>query len=269
MKKPLILFLIICIFCTSFTFPGYKKSKTILAVFAHPDDEAVTNVSALLAKYAREGHRVYLIIATKGELGTNDFAGIPAGDSLARVRAMEAECAAKKLGIQPVILLGMNDGKLATTDFTGKKVREKIDSTLQLYQPDVIITWGPDGGYGHFDHRSVHTIVTEIVQSGVLPKTKLYYAAMPVDILEKALATKQLNNWMYNNWKPVDRKYATTRIFVARDDQQKAIDALHCHRSQFDKDNMEQNRLWMLSTRDTVFLRPFIAAQKISYSLFK
>jgi LmbE family N-acetylglucosaminyl deacetylase len=269
MKKPLLFFLAITAICTSFTFHAGNNSKTIMAIFAHPDDEAVTNISAVLAKYAREGYRVYLVIATKGELGTNDFAGIPAGDSLANVRAREAGCAAKKLMIQPVILLGMNDGKLTTTDFTGKTLREKIDSTLQLYKPGVIITWGPEGGYGHFDHRTVHNVVTELWQAGTLPQSKLYYAAMPTDVLEKAVATGQFKNWMYHYWKPVDRKFATTRIVVTKEDQQKAIEALYCHWSQFDKDNMEQNRLWMVSTKDTIFLRPFIPAKKISYSLFK
>lgn len=269
MKKPLFFFLAAMIICTSFTFYTRSNSKTIMAIFAHPDDEAVTNISAVLAKYAREGHKVYLVIATKGELGTNDFAGIPAGDSLAHVRAGEADCAIKKLGIQPVILLGMNDGKLTSTDFTGKTLREKIDSTLQLYNPDVIITWGPEGGYGHFDHRTVHNVVTELWQSGKLPQSKLYYAAMPTDVMDKVLSTGQLKNWMYRYWKPVDRKFATTRIVITREDQQKAIEALYCHWSQFDKDNMEQNRLWMLSTKDTIFLRPFIHSKKISYSLFE
>src|SRR5574338_465320 len=269
MKKLFLLFLSMAIVGIAFSFYPHHESKTIMAIFAHPDDEAVTNVSAVLAKYAREGHKVYLVIATKGELGTNDFAGIPAGDSLAHVRAREADCAAKKLGLQPVILLGMNDGKLATTDFTGKMLREKIDSILQLYKPDVIITWGPEGGYGHFDHRSVHNIVTELIQSGKMPPAKLYYAAMPSDVMDKALASGQLKNWMYHYWKPVDRKLTTTRIIVTKEDQQKAIEALHCHWSQFDKDNMEQNRLWMLSTKDTIFLRPFISSNKISYNLFE
>jgi LmbE family N-acetylglucosaminyl deacetylase len=163
----------------------------------------------------------------------------------------------------------MNDGKLTTTDFTGRILREKIDSTFQLYKPDVIITWGPEGGYGHFDHRSVHNIVTELWQSGKMRASKLFYAAMPSDVMEKALATGQLKNWMYHAWKPVDRKFATTCIVVSKEDQQKAIEALYCHWSQFDKNNMEQNRLWMLSTKDTIFLRSFISSKKISNSLFE
>ncbi len=63
------------------------KSKTILAIFAHPDDE--TTVSPLLAKYAAEGAKVYIAVATDGRLGVTEHAQIPAGDSLASVRAGE------------------------------------------------------------------------------------------------------------------------------------------------------------------------------------
>jgi hypothetical protein len=45
--------------------------------FAHPDAEAVTNASSLLARYARDGYKVYLVIATKGEIGTRQHAGVP------------------------------------------------------------------------------------------------------------------------------------------------------------------------------------------------
>lgn len=60
-----------------------KEKKVIMAIFAHPDDEAVSNVSPLLTKYANEGYTVYLVIATKGELGVAKHANIPPGDTLA------------------------------------------------------------------------------------------------------------------------------------------------------------------------------------------
>src|SRR5690606_18044554 len=84
--------------------------KTIMAVFAHPDDEI--DVSPLLTKLALQGHKVYLTIATNGDMGVRDHAKIPAGDSLARVRARETECTCKTLGINPPIMLGLGDGKL-------------------------------------------------------------------------------------------------------------------------------------------------------------
>src|SRR5512146_1346015 len=68
-----------------------QPPKTILAVFAHPDDERI--VGPLLAGYARSGVRTLLVIATDGRKGVTPHAHIPAGDSLARVRAGEARCA--------------------------------------------------------------------------------------------------------------------------------------------------------------------------------
>ncbi|HMU47382.1 MAG TPA: PIG-L family deacetylase [Chitinophagaceae bacterium] len=243
--------------------------KIIMAIFAHPDDEAVTNVSSLLSKYAREGHTVYLVIATKGELGTNAHAGIPAGDSLADVRAREAHCACKALGVEPPILLGLGDGSLAS-GFTQEPVHKKIDSVLKKYKPDIIITWGPDGGYGHMDHRTVHTTVTDLYQSGEInKKTVLYYAGMPTEFWRPWTEQKKGRIWMYNNWNTVAEKYLTTRIKVSETDLNKAIAALYCHWSQFPKEDMEETSRWMKSTNDTVFLRPFLPASKISYSLLQ
>ncbi|MGV3528521.1 MAG: PIG-L deacetylase family protein [Flavisolibacter sp.] len=242
-----------------------QEKKTIMAVFAHPDDEAVTNVSAVLARYARMGHDVYLVIATKGELGTNKHANIPAGDSLAAVRAGEALCTSEKLGIHPTILLELGDGALAK-DFTAQPVREKLDSTLRLYKPGVIITWGPDGGYGHIDHRTVHNVVTELVQSGALPfSTALYYAAHPADVWQQQ--SSNYNTWMYKNWKPVAKRYLTTRIACSAGDRRRAIEAMRCHWSQFNADVMNETEKWMKSTGDTVYLRPFVSADKISGGL--
>src|SRR6266540_6002529 len=80
-------------------------ARTLVAVFAHPDDETI--VSPALAYYARQGARVYVVIATDGRKGVSKHAGIPAGDSLATVRAGEARCSARELGVQPPILFGL------------------------------------------------------------------------------------------------------------------------------------------------------------------
>ena len=70
---------------------------TLLAVFAHPDDETV--IGPLLAKYSREGHKVHLITLTAGQKGVSEHAKIPEGDALAAVRAKELACSAEKLGL--------------------------------------------------------------------------------------------------------------------------------------------------------------------------
>ena len=106
--------------------------RTLVAVLAHPDDE--TLVGPALARYAREGIRVFLVIATDGRRGANAHARIPAGGSLARVRAAEARCSARALGLEPPILLGFPDAGLADfAPWPGKRLdtlATRIDSVL-------------------------------------------------------------------------------------------------------------------------------------------
>ncbi len=264
----------ICLFClasfsTSAQKTEQKDKKVIMAIFAHPDDEAVSNVSPLLTKYASEGHTVFLVIATKGELGVAKHAKIPAGDTLAMARAEEANCACKALGIRPPVLLGLGDGSLAK-DFTGKPLREKLDSVFKSYQPDVFITWGPDGGYGHMDHRTVHAVVTELFQSGEYVKPQqLYYTGIETENWKQTPAFKTWVKRMFDLWKPVKKEYLTMRIKCSKQNNADAESAMQCHKSQFATNEMEDIKLWMKNTnRDTVYLRPFIPAKKISYGLF-
>src|SRR3954467_6571302 len=95
-----------------------SASAPILAVFAHPDDERV--IGPLLSKLAREGRETHLVIATDGAKGVTDFAHIPAGAKLAAARTKEATCAANRLGVRHLHLLGLPDGGLASFDVLGK-----------------------------------------------------------------------------------------------------------------------------------------------------
>ena len=86
-------------------------SKTLVAVFAHADDEGAAG--PVLARYARQGAQVYLIIATDGAQG-GAHTSIPRGQELARVRSEEARCATDALGIHPPMLLGFPDAQLGS-----------------------------------------------------------------------------------------------------------------------------------------------------------
>jgi len=260
--------LVFLFFASSLDNTQQVEKKTIMAIFAHPDDEIT--VSALLAKYANEGHTVILVIATKGELGATEHAKIPAGDTLAVARAKEAACACEKLSIKAPVLLGLGDGSLAK-DFTGQPLRQKLDSVIKLYKPDLIVTWGPDGGYGHMDHRTVHNVVTELFQSGEYSNPeRLYYTGIPSENLKQMphFQTNQIKR-MSALWKPVKKEYLTVRIKCSKQDLGKAEAAMQCHQSQFSKEQMEDIKLWMSNiNRDTIYLRPFIPIKNISYTLF-
>src|SRR5437762_12965356 len=95
-----------------------QMRRPILAVFAHPDDERV--IGPLLSKLAREGRETHLVIATDGSKGVRDFAHIPAGPQLAAARTKEAQCAANRLGVRQLHLLGLPDGGLASFNALGK-----------------------------------------------------------------------------------------------------------------------------------------------------
>ena len=140
-----------------------QAPRTLLAVFAHPDDELT--VAPALSRYAREGVRVLLAFATGGEQGVAPHAGIPAGPGLAAARANEVRCAASALGIAPPILLGFRDGQLAS-ESTLRALERELRDLFERDRPDSVVTWGPDGGYGHPDHRLVGAVVTQIVQAG-------------------------------------------------------------------------------------------------------
>ncbi len=112
-----------------------------------------------------------LIIASDGIAGGGPQGNIPRpettvpGEELGRQRVEEARCATQALGIAPPMLLGFPDGKLG--DYVGDRalsyrVTQRIAEELARLRPDAVVTWGPDGGTGHPDHRIVSNIVTQL-----------------------------------------------------------------------------------------------------------
>ena len=211
-------------------------SKTLVVVAAHADDE--TPIAPILARYAREGVQVYLIIATDGGAGAGQQGHIPRpdgtvpGEELVRQRSEEARCASQALGIQPPILLGFPDGKLG--DYIGDRtliyqVTQRIAEELARLHPDAVITWGPDGGTGHPDHRIVGNIATQLQRFGApgVPE-RVFYMNLPVEGMramnpprpEPPLVVPQA-------------KFFTVRVPFAPEDLQATKRAAACHRSQF------------------------------------
>jgi len=247
--------------------PAPKKEegpRTLLAIFAHPDDEAT--VSHVLAKYAAEGVKVYLAIAADGRYGVTKHAKIPAGDSLAAVRNEEAKCAAEKLGIQPPIMFGLHDqlkmGEgLKPTHDQLNTLREKVKELFTSLKPDVVITWGASGWTGHHDHRLVSAVVTEVFQSQTWGKpAQLFYAAIPTGNLP-ADSPVQLAT--------VDSSFLTVKIPIADADFEKAKASWHCHKSQYTPETIEgMHQLIKASLKGTAYFQPLIAVSKEQHSLF-
>jgi LmbE family N-acetylglucosaminyl deacetylase len=122
----------------------------LLAVLPHPDDETL-GMGSTLARYAAEGVETCLVCATRGERGWFDSEGPNPGlEEVARIREAELRCAADNLGLHEVSFLGYIDGDLDQAD--PEEIIGRIVSHIRRIKPHVVVTFGPDGVYGHPDH---------------------------------------------------------------------------------------------------------------------
>lgn len=147
--------------------------RTLLAVFAHPDDESIT-CGGLLAACSDRGAAVSVLCLTRGEAGPSAGAGAP---HLAATRTSEIERAAALLGVGEVILADHQDGMLPWTDTA--TIDRDIRAAIERLGPEVVITFGADGLYWHPDHIAVHERVTAVVTAMAGQAPALYYATMP------------------------------------------------------------------------------------------
>ena len=164
-----------------------------MAVLAHPDDESL-GFGGTLARYAAEGVETFLVTATLGERGRyrghRDGPEHPGPAALARIREAELRAAASALGIGELSLLDYHDGELDRAN--PREAVERIVAHLRRARPDVVITFGPDGAYGHPDHIAICQFTTAAVAAAAdgsfapadaAPPphavAKLYYIAWP------------------------------------------------------------------------------------------
>jgi LmbE family N-acetylglucosaminyl deacetylase len=127
--------------------------RRLMGIFAHPDDETL-GLGPVIAKYAAEGVEVSLITATRGERGWfDDEASHPGLEALGQAREAELRAAARTLGITRIDFLDVVDGEMAHAD-AGLLV-SKIVRVVRQVRPQVVVSFGPDGDYGHPDHIAI------------------------------------------------------------------------------------------------------------------
>ena len=221
----------------------------ILAVFAHPDDERI--IGPLLSKLAREGRETHLVIATDGSKGVRDFAKIPAGPELAAARAREAQCAASRLGVRQLHMLGLPDGGLASFEELGK-LRTRLVAIIDSLRPAAIITIGPEGGTGHPDHRLVGNVATQIVQSDErYASIDLLYASLPTERLRTAPRANPTVNGL-------TASLLTVRVPFDQRDLAAGREEFACHRTQYAPAEMDSvNKYLAHAWNGMVWLRPW------------
>ena len=233
----------------------------VLAAFAHPDDERV--VGPLLARLSREGWDVHLVIATDGSKGVRDHAGIAAGGALAEARVKESECAAARLGIRRLHMIGLEDGSLGTSMPVLADLRTKLTDIVKRVRPQTIITFGPEGGTGHPDHRLVGSVTTEIVLASDLHRSvNLLYASLPSERLRAAPPSMPTVSGVYE-------ELLTVRVPVNAQDIEAARKSFACHATQYTPAEMAAiNRTLTHVWNGTNYLRPWNGSTSKSASPF-
>ena len=143
----------------------------LMCVLAHPDDESLGTGGAL-AKCAAEGVATYLVTATRGERGRfRDSKESPGPDIVGKAREAELLAAATELGLREVRFLDYPDGALDHVD--PADAIAKIAGHLRRVRPQVVITFGPEGAYGHPDHIAISQLTTAAIVCAADPSFHL------------------------------------------------------------------------------------------------
>ena len=129
-----------------------RTPRRVVGVFAHPDDE-IFCAGGTIAKWAADGAHVFVVCATRGEAGQIRDSMTAVRRTLGQVREAELREACARLGVEHVVVLNYHDGTLQNVDLD--ELAAAIEEMLTEIDPDVVITFGEDGAYGHPDHIAV------------------------------------------------------------------------------------------------------------------
>ena len=176
----------------------------LLGVFAHPDDETFC-AGGTFARYAGQGAEIMVVSATRGQAGQIRDTAAGNRRTIAAVREAELRLACERLGITRVRCLDHVDGTLADAGFSA--LVDEVAEVICEFRPDVVITFGPDAGYGHPDHVTISAVTTAACQRAVGPGRRpdravprpllrppqLYYRCFPPGDL---LIMERLATWL-------------------------------------------------------------------------
>ncbi len=227
--------------------------STVLAVFAHPDDESLA-CGGTLARLAAEGVRVVLVCASHGERGGE--LGPVRNDALGGSRAREVFDAATALGISDLVLLDHPDGDLRWSHVA--EFHADIVTAIERYRPAAVITFGEDGLYWHLDHVGVYERTTTAVQSLGAAAPPLYYVTMPRGVMRSIVNAGLARGWtppVKGLWSLVPDAFGLeaeppTLVVDVRDWVGPKLAAIRYHRSQMgagplDLITDEEARQWL------------------------
>lgn len=185
-----------------------SKPLKLMCVLAHPDDESL-GVGGTLARYAAEGVETYVVCATRGERGRfGDAVVRPAPEIVGAARAQELRAAAKVLGVREVHFLDYLDADLDRAD--AHEAIGKIVAHIRALQPQVVVTFGPDGGYGHPDHIAISQFTGAAIACAADPDYQATGEATSHHRVDKLYYLA----WTFGKWKAYTEAFRDLKITV-------------------------------------------------------
>ncbi len=175
-----------------------------MAIHAHPDDEVIST-GGILARYADEGVRTVVVTCTDGSQGFGPGGSLPGEpghdrDAVAEVRRQELARSCAILGVTHLEMLGYRDSGMAGWDgnqrpdaFCNVPVEQgaaRVAALIERYQPQVVVTYDENGGYGHPDHIQTHRVALAAVEGQAAP-AKVYFTARSRSHAERMLEMRQ------------------------------------------------------------------------------
>jgi LmbE family N-acetylglucosaminyl deacetylase len=169
---------------------------TLVFFHAHPDDEAIATGGSM-AKYASDGHRIVLVVATRGEHGEVAEGFLAPGEALWERRVAETHESARILGVARVEFLGYVDSGMAGTAENGapgsfwsadtEEAAGRLAAILDAERADVLVVYDENGNYGHPDHIKVHRVGVRAAELAATPR--VYEVTMNRDHLKRLFAS--------------------------------------------------------------------------------
>jgi LmbE family N-acetylglucosaminyl deacetylase len=181
-----------------------ENELSLLALFAHPDDEQMT--TGTLAQLASEGIKTGLVCATRGEAGQLHKSVQASHDEIGRVREGELRAAALTVGVKHLWFLDYRDSgwfgspdnerRDAFANCQDMEALEKIVRIIREFRPTVMVTFDPEGGYGHLDHKKIHDLTMRAFTVAADPEqfpdagapwktSRVFYSIFPASVMEK------------------------------------------------------------------------------------
>ncbi len=178
------------------------RAPRVLGLFAHPDDE-VFCAGGTIARCATAGATTAIVSLTRGEAGQIRDAAAATRRTLGAVRAEELARSAAALGADHAECLDLGDGRLADRPLA--EVAASAHEVIEQFEPDVVVTFGPDGAFGHPDHVTSCLATVEALRSMVDPP-RLLHAQFPT---HGDLMLDVIVDWLRSH----DRRFSGTAAF--------------------------------------------------------